>query len=157
MRPCRSSAVAISRRRRLRRAATQPLWGRPLAVPAVSSTPPRASSITLWPCPRDLLATRVARDPEIPAFRACWVYEELWHGAAFPDFLRPYGIEVPAEPKLPDGRTPLPSRPGRTERIREGLGVGHKLAILPSMVGSALMRDFVALHMTWGAINELTT
>ena len=106
---------------------------------------------------RDLLATRAARDPQITAFLSCWVYEELWHGEAFSDFLRSYGIEVPAEPKLPDGRTPLPSRPGRTERIREGLGVGHKLAILPSMVGSALMRDFVALHMTWGAINELTT
>jgi hypothetical protein len=25
------------------------------------------------------------------------------------------------------------------------------------MIGSMLMRDFVALHMTWGAINELTT
>jgi hypothetical protein len=41
--------------------------------------------------------------------------------------------------------------------VREQLGIGHKLALLPSMVGSALMRDFVALHMTWGAINELTT
>src|SRR5436305_7506777 len=106
---------------------------------------------------RDLLGTRAANDPQITAFLACWVYEELWHGEAFSDFLRAYGIEVPAEPRLPDGRTPLPTRPGRTERIREELGVGHKLAILPSMVGSALMRDFVALHMTWGAINELTT
>src|SRR5215207_10152710 len=29
---------------------------------------------------RDLLATRVAADPQITAFLSCWVYEELWHG-----------------------------------------------------------------------------
>ena len=106
---------------------------------------------------RDLLATRAATDPHITAFLSCWVYEELWHGEAFSEFLRRYGIEVPAEPRLPDGSTPLPSRPRRTSAVREQLGIGHKLALLPSMVGSALMRDFVALHMTWGAVNELST
>jgi hypothetical protein len=106
---------------------------------------------------RDLLATRAANDPQITAFLACWVYEELWHGEAFSDFLRAYGIEVPAEPKLPDGRTALPSRASRTSRLREELGVGHRLSLLPTMLGSMLFRDFVALHMTWGAINELTT
>ena len=106
---------------------------------------------------RDLLATRAANDPHITAFLACWVYEELWHGEAFSDFLRSYGIEVPAEPKLPDGRTALPSRPARTAHLREQLGVGHRLALLPAMLGSMAFRDFVALHMTWGAFNELTT
>ena len=106
---------------------------------------------------RDLLATRAAKDPHVTAFLACWVYEELWHGEAFSDFLRSYGLEVPVEPRLPDGRTPLPTRPRRTAQIREQLGIGHRLAILPSMIGSALMPDFIALHMTWGAINELTT
>jgi hypothetical protein len=106
---------------------------------------------------RDLLATRAARDPHVTAFLACWAYEELWHGEAFSDFLRHYGIEVPAEPKLPDGTTPMPTRPRRTAQLREQMGVGHKLAMLPSMVGSGLMPDFVALHMTWGAINELST
>lgn len=106
---------------------------------------------------RDLLATRAANDPQITAFLACWVYEELWHGEAFSDFLRAYGIEVPAEPKLPDGRTALPTRTSRTSRLREELGVGHRLSLLPTMLGSMAFRDFVALHMTWGAINELTT
>jgi len=106
---------------------------------------------------RDLLATRAANDPHITAFLACWVYEELWHGEAFSDFLRHYGLEIPTEPKLPDGSTPMPTRPRRTARVREQMGVGHKLAMVPSLVGSALMPDFVALHMTWGAINELTT
>jgi rubrerythrin len=106
---------------------------------------------------RDLLATRAAHDPQITAFLACWVYEELWHGEAFSDFLRTYGLEVPAEPKLPDGSTPMPTRVSRTRRVREELGVGHKLSLLPTMLGSWMLRDFVALHMTWGAINELTT
>src|SRR5438445_12818097 len=106
---------------------------------------------------RDLLATRAANDPQITAFLACWVYEELWHGEAFSEFLRAYGLEVPAEPKLPDGSAPLPTRPTRTQRLREGMGVGHQLFMIPTLVGSMLMRDFVALHMTWGAINELTT
>jgi hypothetical protein len=106
---------------------------------------------------RDLLGTRAAHDPQVTAFLSCWVYEELWHGEAFSDFLRAYGIEVPAEPKLPDGSTPMPTRPSRTKQFRERLGVGHQLSLLPTMLGSMMTRDFVAIHMTWGAINELTT
>ncbi len=106
---------------------------------------------------RDLLATRAAHDPQVTAFLACWVYEELWHGEAVSDFLRAYGIEVPAEPRLADGSTPMPTRPNRIRRLREGLGAGHKLSLLPTMLGSMVARDFVALHMTWGAFNELTT
>jgi hypothetical protein len=106
---------------------------------------------------RDLLATRASNDPQITAFLSCWVYEELWHGEAFSDFLRAYGVEVPAEPKLPDGRRAMPTRATRIQRFREQLGVGHQLSLLPTMMGSMLFRDFIALHMTWGAINELTT
>jgi hypothetical protein len=106
---------------------------------------------------RDLLGTRAANDPQITAFLSCWVYEELWHGEAFSDFLRAYGIEVPAEPKLPDGRTPMPTRANRVRGFREQLGVGHQLSLLPTMLGSLVFRDFIALHMIWGAINELTT
>ena len=106
---------------------------------------------------RDLLATRAANDPQITAFLSCWVYEELWHGEAFSEFLRRYGLEVPAEPKLPDGSTPMPTRPRRTHALREKLGVGHQLHLLPTMLGSMATRHFISLHMTWGAINELTT
>ena len=106
---------------------------------------------------RDLLATRAAHDPYVTGFLSCWVYEELWHGEAFSDFLRAYGIEVPAEPKLPDGSTPMPTRPHRVQQFREQMGVGHQLSLLPTMLASIAMPSFVALHMTWGAINELTT
>jgi hypothetical protein len=106
---------------------------------------------------RDLLATRVAADPQITAFLSCWVYEELWHGEAFSDFLRVYGIEVPAEPKLPDGSTAMPTRGNRWHDLRVRLGVGNSLGLLPTMLGSMAARDFAAIHMMWGAVNELTT
>jgi rubrerythrin len=106
---------------------------------------------------RDLLATRVAADPQITAFLSCWVYEELWHGEAFSDFLRAYGIEVPAEAKLPDGSTPLPTRRNRWRELRVRVGVGNGLGIVPTMLGSLATRDFAAIHMMWGAVNELTT
>jgi len=106
---------------------------------------------------RDLLATRSAADPQITAFLSCWVYEELWHGEAFSDFLRLYGIEEPIEPRLPDGSTPLPSRSNRWRDLRVSVGVGNGLGLVPTMIGSALARDFVAIHMMWGAVNELTT
>jgi rubrerythrin len=106
---------------------------------------------------RDLLATRVATDPQITAFLSCWVYEELWHGEAFSDFLRAYGIEVPAEPKLPDGSTPMPTRRNRWRDLRVRLGIGNGLGLLPTMLGSMAARDFAAIHMMWGAVNELTT
>ena len=85
------------------------------------------------------------------------MYEELWHGEAFSDFLRHYGIEVPAEPRLPDGSTPMPTRPNRVKALREKLGVGHQLHLLPTMIGSMATRHFIGVHMLWGAINELTT
>jgi len=51
----------------------------------------------------------------------------------------------------------MPTRMHRVHRFREQLGVGHQLSLLPTMLGSMVFRDFIALHMTWGAINELTT
>jgi hypothetical protein len=106
---------------------------------------------------RDLLATRVAADPQITAFLSCWVYEELWHGEAFSDFLRSYGLEIPAEPKLPDGSTPMPTRRNRWRDLRVRVGVGNGLGLVPTMLGSIVTRDFAAIHMAWGAVNELTT
>ena len=61
---------------------------------------------------RDLLATRASHDPHVTAFLSCWVYEELWHGEAFSDFLRAVRPRGPgraaaarrlAPPALPPG------------------------------------------------------
>lgn len=106
---------------------------------------------------RDLLATPAAQDPEITAFLSCWAYEELWHGEAFSRFLGEAGVALPPDGERPRGGAPYPSRARRNAWIRRALGgrgyAGHLLTLL----GSALLGDFVALHMTWGAVNELST
>jgi rubrerythrin len=106
---------------------------------------------------RDLLATRASAEPEVTAFLSCWVYEELWHGEAFSRFLGEAGYRLP-----PDGRpiaadAPYPSRAERASWIRRKLTGRGYWSHIGTVVGSALVRDFVALHMTWGAVNELTT
>ena len=83
---------------------------------------------------RDLLSTRVVRDPEITAFLACWAYEELWHGEALARFLG-YGTERVAE-------------------VRRSVGHARQFGM---SLASLAFRDFPAVHMTWGAINELST
>ena len=89
---------------------------------------------------RALLATRAIDDPEVATFLACWVHEETFHGIAISRFLEAAGHPVPPR-ATPRGQEPLSKR-------LEGLAT--------SMV-SKLWPDFCAVHMTWGAINEITT
>jgi rubrerythrin len=106
---------------------------------------------------RDLLATRAATDPEVTAFLSCWVYEELWHGEAFSRFLGEAGYRLAPDREHVWGDAPYPSRRARVSWIRRRLTGKGYAAHIASMVGSLLIDDFVALHMTWGAVNELTT
>jgi rubrerythrin len=106
---------------------------------------------------RDLLATRAALEPDVTAFLSCWVYEELWHGEAFSRFLGEAGFEL-----LPDGErvwadAPYPTRAGRNSWIRRKLHSKGYVSHIGTMIGSTITRDFPALHMTWGAVNELST
>jgi hypothetical protein len=106
---------------------------------------------------RDLLATRAAFDPDVTAFLSCWVYEELWHGEAFSRFLGEAGYEVaPAYEPVSHGDR-YPTRSDRNAWIRRRLGAKGYVSHVVTLLGSALLRDFVAIHMTWGAANELTT
>ncbi len=91
---------------------------------------------------RDLLATRAHRDPEVTAFLACWCYEEHWHGEAIAQVLRAHH-EPAGRSRLADSRRRLPRR----DALRP---VAFTLA-------SALTPHIVAVHMTWGAVNEWTT
>jgi hypothetical protein len=106
---------------------------------------------------RDLLATRAAFDPEVTAFLSCWVYEELWHGEAFSRFLGEAGYRVAPAYEGVRGDDPFPTRFDRNQWIRRRIGTKGYVSHLGTLLGSALVRDFVAVHMTWGAVNELGT
>ena len=89
---------------------------------------------------RALLATRAIDDPEVSTFLACWLYEETFHGIALARFLEAAGH--PVLPRAcPRGQEPLTKR----------------LEAWATAVVSRTWPDFCAVHMTWGAINELTT
>lgn len=92
---------------------------------------------------RDLLLTPAHADPEITAFLSFWVYQEYWHGEALAGVLEAHGE---------------PSGASRIASMRNGLGIKDKFRPYIMSIGSSLIGDdFVALHMSWGAINELTT
>src|SRR5437667_12483204 len=104
---------------------------------------------------RDILATRAAFDPEVTAFLSCWVYEELWHGEAFSRFLGEAGYQLGPDGERVWSDSPYPSRLARNTWIRRKLGSKGYASHVATMLGAAAFRDFVALHMTWGAVNEL--
>jgi hypothetical protein len=92
---------------------------------------------------RDLLLTPAHRDPEITSFLSCWAFEEMWHGEAIGRILVAHGEPAGAQ---------------RIAPLRQGRRHKEALSAL-STIGSAAFagRAFVALHMSWGAINEWTT
>jgi hypothetical protein len=90
-----------------------------------------------------LLVTRACMDPVLTAFLACWNYEELWHGENLGRLLNEYGIELDNQQRI--------------AQIRGNLGVQNSLSILITLAGSWLFKDFTAVYLTIGAINELST
>jgi rubrerythrin len=87
---------------------------------------------------RTLLDTRAIDDPEVATFLACWLYEETFHGIALARFVRSAGYDI-------------------VSRTRSERSIPQAIeARLTSWVAWA-WPDFVAVHMAWGAINELTT
>ena len=90
-----------------------------------------------------LLVTRACMDPILTAFLACWNYEELWHGENLGKLLNLYGIEFDTQDRI--------------ARVRANLGVQNNISLLTTMAGSWLSKDFSALYLTIGAINELST
>ena len=73
-------------------------------------------------------------------FLACWLHEETFHGMARARFLEAAGHPV-----------------GPRERPRGQEPVIKRLEAMATGWLSRSWRDFCAVHMTWGAINELTT
>lgn len=92
---------------------------------------------------RDLLATRAHRDPEITTFLTFWNFEELWHGEALGMVLAAHGE---------------PSGSARTRVVRQRPLWRDQAALLGHGLGSMVVGEsFLAVHMTWGAVNEWTT
>jgi hypothetical protein len=89
---------------------------------------------------RSLLATRAIDDPEVARFLACWVYEETFHGLALERFLTAAGHPIGPRPTPRGYERPVQWLEARTTALL-----------------SRLWPDFCAVHMVWGAINELTT
>ena len=92
---------------------------------------------------RDLLLTASHKDPRITTFLTMWNYEEYWHGVAIGAVLEAHGEAFGDD---------------RIAPMRVGQGLKDKLSPIISYVGGLLLgEDFIALHMTWGAVNEWST
>ncbi len=90
---------------------------------------------------KELLSTSVAEDPSITAFLSCWVYEEFFHSQVLKRFLESQGLAIE------DARFTELRRRKAARRIAEKI----------AGIASHVTRHFPAVHMTWGAINELST
>jgi rubrerythrin len=92
---------------------------------------------------RDLLLTPAHQDPAITSFLSCWAFEEMWHGEAIGQVLEAHGEEA--------GST-------RIAALRQGRRRRQATSALSTIASAAFAgRAFIAVHMTWGAINEWTT
>ncbi|MBV8464077.1 MAG: hypothetical protein JO368_12330 [Acidimicrobiales bacterium] len=92
---------------------------------------------------RDLLVGPAHTDPEVTAFLSFWLFEEFWHGEALAAVLSAHGEE---------------SGERRVAALRRRLGLRDKLRPLVMAVASwGAGEESVAVHMSWGAINEWTT
>ena len=91
---------------------------------------------------RNLLNTRAHHDPEITSFLTMWNFEEMWHGEALGAVLAAHG-----EP----GTVP------RVSAMRQRLGWRLTGSPIMWMAFSAVTAHFLAVHMTFGVVNEWTT
>jgi hypothetical protein len=89
---------------------------------------------------RDLLVTPSHADPEVTAFLTMWNFEEFWHGEALAKVLEAHGVTT---------------GPEHIRGVRSRLGRRDRLApILQAVLANTVGVDYVAVHMSWGAINE---
>ena len=88
--------------------------------------------------PRTIFSQRAVDDEIIGTFLICWLYEEGMHGRALAKFLACAGH--PVQPRT-NGRTTFMDHIDRT---------------LTTILAAA-WKDFLALHMAWGAVHECTT
>jgi hypothetical protein len=88
--------------------------------------------------PRTIFSQAAVDDDVVGTFLVCWLYEEGMHGRALAKFLDCAGHPVPPRTRR---RTTMMDHVERT--------------VTTAM--AAAWRDFLALHMAWGALHECTT
>ncbi|HEY6420638.1 MAG TPA: hypothetical protein VIX59_16720 [Candidatus Binataceae bacterium] len=91
---------------------------------------------------RDLLSTLVVRETEVTAFLSCWAYEEFFHSLLLRRFLAAQGVAIEDR---------------RFAELRSRRSLIDRTIRPVSAILSRLTRHFSAVHMTCGAINELST
>jgi hypothetical protein len=90
---------------------------------------------------RELLLTPAWKDPQFTSFLTLWNYEEYWHGQALGRILALHGLDA------------------HDTRLRAMRNYKKGMLTISPVIFWALghgVRQFPALHMTWGAINEWT-
>lgn len=89
---------------------------------------------------RDLLVTPSHKEADVSAFMTMWNREEFWHGEALAAVLGAHGITVDFD---------------QLKATRLKLGWKDRLdPIKQSLLGNIVGKDFIAVHMIWGAANE---
>jgi len=92
---------------------------------------------------RDILNTEGVLDPEVYSFLTVWNYEEFYHGRALAKLLETCGHSLGED---------------RVAQVRRKALVSETLKRLgASLFSKGFPEEFIALYMTWGALNELTT
>jgi hypothetical protein len=89
---------------------------------------------------RDLLVTPSHKEADVSAFMTMWNREEFWHGEALAAVLAAHGITMDFD---------------ELKATRLKLGWKDRLdPIKQSLLGNIVGKDFIAVHMIWGAANE---
>jgi hypothetical protein len=88
--------------------------------------------------PRTIFSQQAVNDEIVGTFLICWLYEEGMHGRALAKFLDHAGHPVPPRSRK---RTTFMDHVDRTV----------------TTLMAAVWKDFLALHMAWGAVHECTT
>lgn len=91
---------------------------------------------------RDLLVTPSHREEETGGFMTMWNREEFWHGEALSLVLARHGIVVDYDEI-------------KAKRVKLGW-TGALGPLKQSVMSNLAGTDFVAVHMVWGAANELS-
>lgn len=91
---------------------------------------------------RDLLVTPSHQNPRITTFLTMWNYEEFWHGDVIDRILAMHKEEAGLI---------------RHRRVRLTQGIKNVVSPITQCLTAAVVGDdFIATHMSWGAVNEWT-